>query len=319
MSKIRIGTFNVENLFARFKFKGKRVKKPDGSYENRSYTTKELQEIFKEGWAVDKTKFVPFSEEERGITAAAIKVLEADILGLQEVENMDTLKKFVTQFLSAKDYTYKIVIDANDPRLIDIALLSRFPIAYINTYQFERSPNKKSLIFSRDCLEVGIQISQNTILPVFVNHFKSMIGGRQKTMARRRLQAETVVRILQQKFGDNAGESAWIVLGDLNDYLPSNGLEPLLSQPWIENVIKRIPDPKWRWTHYYKDKDEYRQLDYILVSKSLAVANPDAIPEIERRGLPKRATLYDGPWFPGVGNNKPKASDHCPVFIDLNI
>lgn len=320
--KVRIGTFNAENLFARFRFKGvpERYRKPDGTWETRyrPYTPVELREVVQEGWKVDKTKFTSFREEDRQLTGQAMKGVKADILGLQEVEGLDALKRFVGEFLRGSDYTYKVVIDGNDPRLIDVALVSKYPFAYIRTHQFERAPGGKSFVFSRDCLEVGLQLSQHTILPVFVNHFKSMVGGRAQTMARRRLQAEAVVRILKERFGSDPGEAAWVVLGDLNDYLPSPGLEPLLGQPWVENVVARLPQPE-RWTHYYDDRQEYKQLDYLLLSKVLARANPQAVPEIERRGMPKRATEYTGPRFEGVGRNEPKASDHCPVVIEIAV
>ncbi len=61
----------------------------------------------------------------------------------------------------------------------------------------------------------------------------------------------------------------------------------------------------------------YRQLDYLLVSRALAAANPDALPVIERRGMSRRAERADVKRFAGVGRNRPKASDHCPLVIDL--
>lgn len=320
--KVRIGTFNAENLFTRFRFKGAReqYRKPDGKrgYRYRPYSQQELQEVVKEGWKIDLTKFKPFGEEDRQLTAQAVQAIKADILGMQEIEGMDTLKRFGAEFLRRQDYTYKVVIDGNDPRFIDVALLSKYPFAYIRTHQFERTPGQKSFVFSRDCLEVGVQLSQHTILPVFINHFKSMVGGRAQTMPRRKVQAEAVVRILKDLFGSDPGEAAWVVVGDLNDYLPSTGLEPLLGQPWVENVVERLPGPE-RWTHYYNGKQEYRQLDYILLSKALACANLNAAPEIERGGLARRATQYIGPRFPGVGQNEPKASDHCPVVIEIDV
>ncbi|MFQ5846350.1 MAG: endonuclease/exonuclease/phosphatase family protein [Candidatus Methylomirabilales bacterium] len=320
--KVRIGTFNAENLFARFRFKGvrERYQKPDGrrGYRYRPYSPQELQDVVKDGWTVDKTRFKPFREQNRQLTAQAMKAIKADILGLQEIEGMDTLKRFISAFLGRHGYTYKALIDGNDPRLIDVALLSTYPLAYIRTHQFERTRGGRSFVFSRDCLEVGIQLSRHTVLPVFVNHFKSMVGGRARTMARRKVQAEAVRRILQDRFGNDPGTAAWVVLGDLNDYLPSAGLEPLLGQPWVENVVGRLPEHE-RWTHYYDGRREYRQLDYLLLSKALARANPKAVPAIERRGMPRRATRYTGPRFDGVGQNDPKASDHCPTVIEINI
>jgi endonuclease/exonuclease/phosphatase family metal-dependent hydrolase len=320
--KIRVGSFNAENLFARFHFRGVRqkYKKPDGKtgYRYRPYNEKELADIAKEGWAVDKTKFAGLKGDNRKITAKAIKAIKADVLALQEIEGMDTLKRFVTQYLSKEGYKYKILIDANDPRFIDVALLSKFPIAYIQTYQFERTPHRNSFVFSRDCLEVGVQLSQHTVLPVFINHFKSMVGGRKKTMSRRKEQATKVVKILKDRFGNNPGNSPWVVLGDLNDYMPSSGLQPLLGQKWLENTLNRLNEQD-RWTHYYKGGNEYKQLDYILLPKTLAAADPTIVPEVERRGMPLCAKRFKGKRFKGVGKNNPKASDHCPIVMELKV
>jgi predicted extracellular nuclease len=314
---LRIATFNAENLFARFKFKGVRVKK-EGKLTWRPYTAKELQAVTKDGWMVDKTFFAPFDKKTRQLTVNAIKGVKADVLALQEIEAMDTLKKFVTEYLPNEGFKYKCLIDANDPRYIDVAVLSKYPFSYIRTYQFDRTADNKSFVFSRDCLEVGVELPSGTIFPVFVNHFKSMLGGRKETMPRRKLQAERVVSILNQRFNNNPDASPWAVLGDLNDYMPSPGLAPLLSQPWVKNVIQRLPVAE-QWTHYFAAEKEYHQLDYILLPQSLASANAAAIPYIERRGLPTRAIKYSGPRFAGVGMNHPKASDHCPMVIEINI
>jgi endonuclease/exonuclease/phosphatase family metal-dependent hydrolase len=318
--KLRVAAFNVENLFARFRFKGKRERyqKPDGGYgyRYREYTAEELHQAVKDGWIVDKTFFAIHDERSKEITAKAIRAVKADVIALQEVESLDTLKRFNRQYRLG--YRYSLLIDGNDPRLIDVAVLSKHPFGDVRTHQFETSG--RSFVFSRDCLEVEIQLSQHTFLPVFVNHFKSMIGGRKETMPRRRAQAQRVVKILKERFGNRLAQEAFIVLGDLNDYLPSSGLAPLLSQPWLENVVQtRIADSKERWTHYYAGENEYRQLDYLLLSKALADANPQAVPRIERRGMPRRAQEAGKERFEGVGRNYPKASDHCPVVIEIQI
>jgi len=302
--RVRIGTFNVENLFARFSFRSGTVPSAEPQIS----------------WTVEKTRYVPFSKRRHRITAQAMGAIRADILGLQEVENLPTLRLFLKQFkewMPEGGYPYSLVIDGNDQRQIDVGLISRFPLGAIRTHQFDCTP-KGTPIFSRDCLEVDIGLPHGKTLTVFVNHFKSMAENREATMAVRKLQANRVVEILHERFGPDPGTSDWVVLGDLNDYLPSPGLEPLLHQPWLENVLNRLP-PEERWTHYFAGGNTYNQLDYILLSQALAQRNPHTLPKLERRGMPWRAAAVQEPRFQGVGYHNPKASDHCPLVIELTV
>ncbi len=111
------------------------------------------------------------------------------------------------------------------------------------------------------------------------------------------------------------------MLGDFNDYIETgdvaaSSLPDLVRWNQVENVVEQLPAND-QWTHYYKGGNAYRQLDYILVSKSLSSLVTSV--EIERRGMPKRAIRYDGRRFRGVGQDNPKASDHCPVLVELNV
>jgi len=56
----------------------------------------------------------------------------------------------------------------------------------------------------------------------------------------------------------------------------------------------------------------------VVRGKKLAEKNPNN-PEIFRKGLPWRAIRYPGDRINDVGENHPKASDHCPVSMDLNL
>ncbi|MGG6294761.1 endonuclease/exonuclease/phosphatase family protein [Leptolyngbya sp. AN02str] len=301
--RVRIGTFNAENLFARLRFKD------DYSLAGGS----------QDQWTVGATQMLPFSDRYR-MTAQAMGAIQADVLALQEIENLMTLKQFLRQFKAywpEGGYPYQILIEGNDRRLIDVALISRYPLGYVRTYQHDRNA-KGQLIFSRDCLEVDVLLPNDKRLTVFVNHFKSMHGGREETMHIRKIQASRVVDIVQSRFHPDPGSASWVIAGDFNDFMPSEGLAPLLTQPWLENVLERLPKSN-QWTHYFAGADEYNQLDYLLISKALADANPNAMPIVERRGLPKRALKATGDRFPGVGFNTPKASDHCPVVIELEL
>ncbi len=300
MTKLTIASFNCENLFIRFKF---------GTNVSQSAINKAVAN----GFIKDKKLFQLVLEKERSLTASAIKETRADIIGLQEVENLDTLKTFQSQFI--KQYPFQYLIDGNDPRFIDVGVLSKFEATLLRTHQFDKKGTSK--IFSRDCMEIEYNVN-GTVFTLFVNHFKSMLGGRSQTMNRRKDQAERVVQIIKDKYGNDPSKEIFAVIGDLNDYLPSAGLNPLLSQPWLENVITRLPQAD-QWTHWYDKDNSVAQLDYILLSKKLADANPAALPSIVRKGLAKKCTQYTGPRFSGVGPIRPAASDHCAVSITIDI
>jgi predicted extracellular nuclease len=149
-----------------------------------------------------------------------------------------------------------------------------------------------------------------------------MMGGRANTRARRVVQVEETLRIIKGRFGRSAGREPFVVLGDFNDYMQTDGegepaIGPIVEWSQVENVVKRLPEEE-QWTHYYDDRDKYSQLDYLLPSKALAETSADP-PEIVRKGLPRRAKRYTGPRLRGVGDNVPKASDHCAVVADLKL
>lgn len=299
---ITIATFNCENLFKRYKFSSK-------------LADDKKQDAVENGFILDKTIFETILPEERTLTAQAIKATNADIVYLQEVENLDTLKTFQSQFLG--QYPFQYLIDGNDPRLIDVAVLSKFEAGSIRTHQFDKVGSTK--IFSRDCFEIEYNIG-GTVLTLFVNHLKSMLGGEAETDDRRKVQAERIVEIIKNKFGSNPAKENFIVLGDFNAQPSSISINPLLSQPWLENVIAtRIKDKTNQWTHFFEREKSVAHLDYLLLSKKLAQANKTAVPQIIRNGLCLKATQFSGARFEGIGSSRPAASDHCPVAITINI
>jgi endonuclease/exonuclease/phosphatase family metal-dependent hydrolase len=307
MANLRVATFNVENLFARWKFG-----------ENIDPVTANER-----GWIVEEMAFEELGEDSKALTGKAIKAVKADVVAVQEVEGVDTLKKFRTKFLDGLSaYPYVAGIDGNDLRLIDVAVLSKRPITRVRSYQHLRDTNDSGKeLFSRDCLEVDVDVDGTTVT-LFVNHLKSMIKTREETREKRERQAAGVKEIIEGRFGASPGSENFIVLGDLNDYLETDdqgksGIKELVEWDQVENVITRR-DAEDRWTHYWAGGNDYKQLDYLLLSKSLAEAS-DGEPEIMRRGMPKRATKYTGERFDGVGENKPKASDHCPVVMEVEV
>ncbi|MCX4766833.1 endonuclease/exonuclease/phosphatase family protein [Streptomyces sp. NBC_01275] len=303
-STVRLATFNCENLFARWRFRA----------------DVDPTEANTRGWVVDQTKFEELGVESKAITGAAVRDLDAQIVALQEVENVDTLKHFRTQFLGGNGtFPYVAGVDGNDPRLIDVAVLSKLPITHIRSYQHLRDPEEPTKqLFSRDCLEVDVRVSDATTITLFVQHFKSMMGGREQTHGKRARQAARVMEIVAERFGDRPADQPFVVLGDFNDYLDeATSIEDLVHWDQVENVVERLPEDE-QWTHYFAREDEYKQLDYLLPSTSLAarIQNP---PAIFRKGTPLRATRYKGERYAGIGLDRPKASDHCPLYVDVEV
>ncbi|WP_309086060.1 endonuclease/exonuclease/phosphatase family protein [Chelativorans sp.] len=209
-------------------------------------------------------------------------------------------------------------------------------------------PNER--IFRRDCLEVDLLVGGKP-LTLYIVHFKAMgpprdgHDGRLASMPIRMAEASAVRRIILDRFGpEGAPRKNWIIAGDLNDYRErvlisgdahagyrfeatreaQSSVNLLTEGGFSENVAERRPELD-RWTLYHTRGPQERhlcQLDYLLLSPALAGRNPDAVPDIVRGGQPWRTIFPPGQEverFPRTGWDRPKASDHCPVAISLEL
>lgn len=332
--KLKVGTFNIENLFLRYFFN----RKERGSTFAKPIKWKEVLAPVVEaaddeemvargremilnvnmlGWELENTG--PVSKSSRRATAKVIMENAPDILALQEVENLEALIQFNRQFLK-NAYPYAMVIDGNDMRQIDVGVLSKYDLVAIRSHRFEpKGAPPTGRIFSRDCLEVTIEPKKGSQLTILVNHFKSQMAKneaeRKKGVARRKVQAERVVAILYERFGKKLAGN-FIVAGDLNAGPDTTEIQPLLDAGLV-NVLERL-DEEERWTHYYKRDRKAEQLDYLLLSPELAAASK-GLPVIERRGLGKDIDIYDGDRFQPQLSGKDGASDHCGVFMQIEV
>ena len=204
-------------------------------------------------------------------------------------------------------------------------------------------------IFRRDCLEIDVRVAGRP-LTLYVVHFKSMntprdnMDGRTASMPLRTAEARAVRRIIEARFGPGSGAATqnFMICGDMNDYQerliisgsPRRGLtfQPVTEERsaldvfsadgFAENIVRRRPADD-RWTLYHAQGLQVRhlcQLDYLWLSPALSRANPDAVPEIVRAGQPFRTPFPPGQEvdrFPRTGWDRPKASDHSPVAVEL--
>lgn len=260
-----------------------------------------------------------FSEVGRKNTGKVIKDTKADIVCIVETENRPTLRSFDAHLLGSR-YKHEMLIDANDPRGIDVGLYSRYPIGLIQTHLFDRDGN--SPIFSRDCLEVELLMPDGMPLYMLCNHFKSRGYDYSGNAAEKR--KKQAVRVAQILDSYDLSRERVVVAGDLNDNPESASLQPLLGIENLYDVLElQFPDhPIKRWTYYY---NAFEQIDYLLVSKQLkdnfrkAGVKRGGIYDLYARtsssgGLVEAETEYST-----VTCRKGAASDHGAVWAEFSI
>ena len=328
MATVRLATFNVENMFTRFDFD-----------PNKRIETNSILEIEdrRERDAAARIQRVLLDDDQRIASALTLRAAGADVVCLQEVEGHKALKAFNERYLrrvGLRPYPHVLILEGNDRRGIDVALLSRFPVVHLRSHVGLRYADlglakpkytESERVFQRDCLEATLDVAGRPFA-VFVCHFKSMglsgeDDGRAKTRPIREAEAMGVRRAVEGLFADPA-RADWAICGDLNDYTetdgapdPEHALRPLLEGLGAVDLVKRIAEPRERWTHFYPRERSYRQLDYVLVSPALAARAGPA--EILRGGQPYRAERHAGPRYPRIGWDNPKASDHAAVAVTL--
>lgn len=240
-----------------------------------------------------------------------------------------------------------------------VEVASHAAVTYQDMHLFSpdigRSEQPTSRIFRRDCLEVSLKIGGKP-LSLFVVHFKSKGGARglaapgpqdnpDPTYPVRRAEAAATRQLIEQRFGKEGVRTAnFAICGDMNDFVErvtitgdrrhgyrftpeaveGSALTVLAADGFAENVVARR-DPMDRWTHFHARGPEechLSQLDYIWLSPRLAAANAGTRPEIIRAGQPHR-TIFPPEQiverYPRIGWDRPKASDHCPVVMELDI
>lgn len=367
---LRIATFNAENLMNRFDFSGFRN-------ELRRDRTLQMLDIKDKSHyeALEQARVVAHTDDAMQLTALAIADTRADIICLQEVENIEALKAFEYGYLFkmvGHGYRNKYLIEGNDSRGIDVAVMARDetatgePIEFVDMKSHANlrfrdldihSPQLAELglepeerIFKRDCLEIDFKIGGKP-LTLFVVHFKSMsngrdgIDGRTWTMPIREAEARAVRWIVEQKFGaDNTHKMRWMICGDLNDYRSrivvsgsrhsefefsyveeeKSGFDVLTDNGFSIDLGLRVSDME-RWTLYHSRgplEQHLCPLDYLLASPQMADKNPTALPEYVHSGQPFRTPFPQGQEvdrYPRVGWDRPKASDHSPMVVELNL
>lgn len=179
----KVATYNVENLFD-----AQYIGTEYDDYRKKHNWTKRMVDI--------KLNHV----------AEVICDLDADILGLQEIENsniLELLKKRLSRV--GCRYRYSAITSKKDAP-IQVALLSRFPIKKQRELQVSYSPRVRNI------LEVEVDVNGKSLW-LFVNHWKSRAyhGVESKRLK--------YAKVLKKRLDALSKSKPYIVLGDFNtDY-----------------------------------------------------------------------------------------------------
>lgn len=277
---VTVGTFNLNNLFSRWNFKASieeyergswPVLKKAGGFWVRRYRGRLIQ-----------AKSEAMTER----VAARIGRARPDVLACQEVEDKEVLEKFCQERLGAR-YPWQVLVEGNDARLIDVALISKLPLGEVRSFHHWVHPKLESgPVFRRDLLQVEVlsKTRRRRLFWVFVAHLKSKFvdwrvedpraRARQRRQAARlrRLEAEAIAAIVA---GGLRPKDLYVLCGDLNDTPESPALAPLLGRGRrslkLVNLVARDVAAGERWTASHKEPGEARrfeQIDYILVPRS---------------------------------------------------
>ncbi len=207
-----------------------------------------------------------------GRLAWVIDRMKPDILVVEEVENLGTVQALADRVRADYGWTLPHIAhhDSTDPRGIDVAILSRYPV---------RSVEYKPRRWRRGLLVAEIEVDGTRVV-VLANHWKSQIGDAEENIDIRTSEAaETRSEILRRlRFDPNA---TILSLGDYNEDMdgPSMmaGLKPAndrgtalasirgpLSELRPYNVVGDIPKSA-RGSFFYARRKVWNTFDGIHV------------------------------------------------------
>lgn len=322
---VKVGTFNLNNLFSRFNFQGA-IDAIQSSGVAAAMTIRyEFTDPENFRIRMFRGKLVEAkSAEDTETISQRILAMDVDVLAVQEVEDIDILKEFNRTHLSGL-YKHQVLIEGNDPRFIDVGLLSKLPVGPITSFQtavHSQKPGER--VFSRDLLEVEIldPTGSQKLFTIYNNHLKSHFGdeenngqGKVENDTRRQQQSEKIAEIVSGRMRTN---SKYIITGDMNDPPDAAPLQPMftIDGNQLFNALAnpqetRPPKPETgghdpqspAWTHRFKKSGQpprHELFDQIWLSPALAPAHQGAF--IDRR------TKHGG-----------DGSDHDPAWVELNV
>ncbi|MNK87979.1 Endonuclease/Exonuclease/phosphatase family protein [compost metagenome] len=241
------------------------------------------------------------SDESKQHLAESIRALNADVLGLVEVESRATLRHFRDDYLKDMGYQYIALQEGNDMRGIDVAVLSRFPITHLKSHRnavfgVPGAPAPGKL--SRDLLQAKIAVGKGYSFTLFVTHLKAR-PGEPASDAKRKAEAQFIRRTLRD-FESEHPNANYALVGDFNDRPTSETLKVFLEGRDRDPVLFDALSELGTGAYSYHPIKYRGRIDYILLSEG-----------IRKEYIPNSAQILNIP-------AALKASDHLPGSIVID-
>lgn len=327
---LRVASFNLNNLFSRYDFTADVGSLPPSGGDGSTapveiVTTLDPADPSRVKFRTFKGRLVKGKPAaERQMLADRIAAMNPDVLAVQEAEDVTTLTAFAGEELKDLGYHHIVLVEGNDPRLIDVGILSRLPIGGVTSWRHAvHKFTDTDPVFSRDLLQVEILAADRShrLLTVFNTHLKSKfcdfredpVACAEANKTLRQKQAETAARIIGAQTGLH---ERYLVCGDMNDAPDSASMAPLVEDTTlqlVDGLQHAVPDraapddtppaPDRPWSDRFKaphQPADYQLLDQIWLS-------PTAAGVLTSAGIGRRRHLG------GDG------SDHDPVWVDLTL
>ena len=318
---VTIMTFNVENLFDNVDDPGKNDYTFLAIEDKQSEAHRALcADIEVERWrnqCLDWDWSDAMIERKLAVVAAAILQVGdgrgADIIALQEVENVRILERLRTEYLADAGYLPAILIEGNDQRGIDVAFLTRLELhgePRLQAIDFGDAEPER-VLDTRGILEATFVLPDGALLTGFAVHFPAPFHPTE-------MRESAFAKLNELRNALPAGRSAFAA-GDFNTTSVEDREKAMLD---------RFVRPHWTVTHevgcadcpgtsYYAPRDDWSFLDMILWSRGKNATwtlRADSV-QIANRG-PSQTRENGTPWrFEMPGGTG--VSDHWPVVIGL--
>ena len=188
--KISIATWNTQTFF-------------DADFSGNEYSEYSSS---KSGWSEEKY-YVRLLR-----LADALEKIDADIIALEEIENLNVVYDIVNVLPFTSSLRYAVF--ARQPgSSLGLVLFSRYPITGAKTHQIQLPQVLPATL--RPVLEVHVKVAEKDVV-VLVNHWKSKASGGETGKIIRQCQNRLLAECVSQLKKEAAGNSLIIAAGDFN-------------------------------------------------------------------------------------------------------